>query len=78
MNHNPIHPTLGASNDSLDGAVWHKSSYSGTQGNCVEVTDNLDAVVAVRDSKNPDGPILLISFADWRSFVRLLKLDSVH
>jgi hypothetical protein len=33
--------------------VWRKSSYSGSNANCVEL-----AAGAVRDSKNPDGPVL--------------------
>ena len=37
---------------------WRKSTYSGANGgNCVEV-GNTANVVAVRDSKNPDGPRL--------------------
>lgn len=39
---------------------WRKSSYSGgTNGNCVELAN----AGAVRDSKNPGGPILEISVA---------------
>jgi len=34
---------------------WRKSSRSSTNTNCVEVANNLGAV---RDSKNPDGPVL--------------------
>ncbi len=55
--------------DSLDGAVWRKSSYSGTHGNCVEVARNLPGIVAVRDSKDPDGPTLIVSPAEWRAFI---------
>ena len=40
------------------------SSYSSANGQCVEVAKNLSGVMAVRDSKNPDGPRLLISIAD--------------
>jgi hypothetical protein len=37
-------------------ARWRKSSYSGGEGgNCVEVNDNF---TAIRDSKNPDGPVV--------------------
>jgi Domain of unknown function (DUF397) len=52
--------------------VWRKSSYSGTQSNCVEVAD-LDHVVAVRDSKDPAGPALTFSPAAWASFVTTMK-----
>lgn len=42
----------------LSTAKWRKSSYtSDTGGQCVELAD-LSAVVAVRDSKHPDGPVL--------------------
>ena len=67
--HPPIQPTTGETADTLDGAVWHKSSYSGTQGNCVEVARNLPGIVAVRDSKHPSGPVLITSPDEWRTFV---------
>ena len=54
----------------LTGAAWRKSSYSGNSGgNCVEVARNLPGVVAVRDSKDPDGPALVVTAAAWRSFL---------
>lgn len=59
--------------DSLAGGFWQKSSYSGTQGNCVEVARSLPGLVAVRDSKDPDGPRLVISAEEWRGFVRDLR-----
>jgi hypothetical protein len=69
----PIQPTRSTSADSLDGAVWRRSRYSGTQGNCVEVAANLPALVAVRDSKDPDGPRLVVSAEGWRGFIRTLR-----
>ena len=51
-------------------AVWHKSSYSGQDGNCVEVTRNLPGLVAVRDSKEPDGATLVVSREAWRAFIK--------
>jgi hypothetical protein len=59
--------------DALDGAVWHKSSHSGTQGNCVQVATNLPGIVAVRDSKDPDGGVLRVSRGSWRGFVKDLQ-----
>jgi hypothetical protein len=48
--------------DDLTSAVWRKSSYSGTNGgNCVDVAANLRGVVAVRDSKDPEGPALVLA-----------------
>lgn len=54
-------------------AAWHKSSRSGTNGgNCVEVAAPL-GVVAVRDSKNPDGPALTFAPTAWRAFIAGIK-----
>ncbi|SBT49391.1 DUF397 domain-containing protein [Micromonospora narathiwatensis] len=54
----------------LSGAQWRKSSRSSGQGgNCVEVADNLPGVVAVRDSKDPGGPVLVFGPGAWRAFV---------
>jgi len=59
----------------LSRAEWRKSSYSSQSGNCVEVAANMPGTVAVRDSKHPEGPRLLIPAAEWRAFVRGLKVD---
>lgn len=53
----------------LSRAVWQKSTRSGSNGGqCVEVAQNLPGMVAVRDSKNPDGHKLVVSPAHWRAF----------
>ena len=57
----------------LERAQWSKSSYSSANGACVEVAKNLPGIVAIRDSKDPDGPKLLISLTDWRTFVSGVK-----
>ncbi|WP_329014176.1 DUF397 domain-containing protein [Micromonospora rifamycinica] len=58
----------------LTGARWRTSTKSGNNGgDCVEVADNLAGVVAVRDSKDPTGPILAFDPETWRSFVGFTK-----
>ncbi|MFI9156731.1 DUF397 domain-containing protein [Kitasatospora aureofaciens] len=51
---------------------WHKSTYSGQGGNCVETQVRLMAT-AVRDSKDPEGPVLLFEAEAWSSFVAGVK-----
>jgi hypothetical protein len=53
----------------LSRAVWRKGSRSGGNGNCVEVAVNLTGAVAVRDSKNPLGPVLVLTPTAWRALV---------
>ena len=48
---------------------WRKSSYSGSDGNCVEIAWPIDRT-AVRDSKQPDGPTLSFPITTWQAFVK--------
>ncbi|QYX78463.1 DUF397 domain-containing protein [Streptomyces akebiae] len=48
---------------------FRKSSYSTSQGECVEVAPISTGGRAIRDSKNPHGPLLHISPAGWRAFL---------
>ena len=53
--------------------AWRKSTYSGDNGGaCVEV-GKLGPVVAVRDSKHPNGPQLAFPLANWQIFTNYLK-----
>lgn len=56
-------------NPDLAGATWRKASYSnGNGGNCVEVASLTGGHRAVRDSKNPAGPALTVTAAEWGAF----------
>ncbi len=49
---------------------WRRSSYSGDQGGqCLEVAETPHTTVAIRDSKNPAGPVLTLDPAVFTSFV---------
>jgi hypothetical protein len=54
--------------------VWRKASYSGSNGGgCVEVAQFPASAVAIRDSKDPDGPRLAVTPDEWRAFVTGVK-----
>lgn len=58
----------------LSRAVWYKSTFSnGSGGDCVEVAGNLPGIVAVRDSKDREGPKLAVSRRAWSAFVQAIK-----
>jgi hypothetical protein len=58
----------------LTGAEWRKSSRSGGNGGqCVEVAVNLPGVVAVRDSKDPDGPALVLTPEAFAAFTDAIR-----
>ena len=51
---------------------WRKSTYSRSNGNCVEVGTG-QALVGVRDSKDPDGPVIDVSPRAWIEFTEHVK-----
>ncbi|MEV7087560.1 DUF397 domain-containing protein [Streptomyces sp. NPDC093085] len=57
---------------SIAGLDWQKSSYSGSNSNCVE-TSPLEARTLVRDSKSPDGPALPFTNRAWTAFTTEVK-----
>jgi hypothetical protein len=57
----------------LRGAVWLKSDYSNPNGNCVEVAELPDGTIAVRNSRQPDGPALIYAPAEITAFIRAIK-----
>jgi Domain of unknown function (DUF397) len=62
------------------GSSWIKSSLSFANGNCVEVARLGDGQIGVRDSKDPDGPVLRFAASEWAAFsggVRDGEFDNV-
>nr|WP_245547028.1 DUF397 domain-containing protein [Nocardia brevicatena] len=59
-------------------ARWFKSSYSESNGQCVEVAHFADGMVGVRDSKNPTGPALIFTPAEWDAFLAVTTTKSHH
>ena len=56
--------------------TWRKSSYSGNSGgNCVEV-GAAAPLMAVRDSKDPDGPLLAFPAGTWTEFAERVKASA--
>ncbi|MET8425231.1 DUF397 domain-containing protein [Nocardia sp. NPDC004860] len=52
----------------LTGVRWFKSSHSSGGQECVEVAWLDAGAVGVRDSKNPSGPALIFTLAEWNAF----------
>jgi hypothetical protein len=53
--------------------AWRKSSYSSSNGGaCLELAD-LGATVGIRDSKDPDGPKLIVPRDTFRTMITTLK-----
>ncbi len=67
----------------LSRAVWRKSSHSTQNGSCVEVaavrisTQRALAAVAIRDSKDPVGPVLTFTSAHWHAFAARIKVGEL-
>jgi len=60
----------------IEVGIWRKASYSSSNGGaCVEIGTAARAV-AVRDSKEPDGPRLAFTPGSWQAFIRSIKQES--
>ncbi|NEA25819.1 DUF397 domain-containing protein [Actinomadura bangladeshensis] len=59
-------------------AEWRISSHSGSGNDtCVEVALNIPGVVGVRDSVDPEGPVLVVSRSAWRALTSRIKSDDL-
>ncbi|MGH3282543.1 MAG: DUF397 domain-containing protein [Trebonia sp.] len=52
--------------------AWRVATYTGGNGNCVEVGDGDDAIL-IRDTKDRDGGTLTFTAASWQSFTDALR-----
>jgi hypothetical protein len=52
---------------------WRKSSYSGSQGNCVEFAPLGEELVAVRNSRDPEGAVLFFDRDEMGAFLNAVK-----
>lgn len=53
----------------LQGVTWQKSGRSGPNGNCVECAALPDGSVAMRNSRDPEGPALIYTAAEIEAFL---------
>ncbi|WP_280238145.1 DUF397 domain-containing protein [Nocardia abscessus] len=53
----------------LSGARWFKSTRSSAGSDCVEIAHLHGGYVGVRDSKNPDGGVLVFTPSEWEGFL---------
>ena len=53
----------------MAGPFWIKSSLSFANGNCVEVSDQPDCTIGVRNSRDSEGPVLRFTPEEWQAFL---------
>jgi Domain of unknown function (DUF397) len=59
-------------------AEWRTSTFSGGNGSCVEVATNLPGIIAVRDSKDRQGPALVFTPDKWTAFLAGIRADEFN
>ena len=58
----------------LSQAIWRKAALSAHNGGCVEVASNLPDIVAVRDSRRPEGGAHVVGRATFAAFLADAKI----
>jgi Domain of unknown function (DUF397) len=53
----------------MTGSTWVKSSLSFANGNCVEVSDQPENTIGVRNSRDREGPVLRFTSDEWQAFI---------
>jgi hypothetical protein len=61
--------SAGHSTPDLSGAKWRSSTHSGGNNECVEIAVGIPALIPVRDSKRPAGPVIAFAPRTWRAFI---------
>lgn len=57
----------------VNAAVWRRASKcDNSSGNCLEIAD-LNGATAIRDSKDPDGAVLVYTAGEWAAFLDAAK-----
>ncbi|GAA1122140.1 DUF397 domain-containing protein [Nocardiopsis composta] len=56
---------------------WYVSTYTGGQGNCVQVADLPEGSRALRDSKHPHQGFFTLPAAEWSAFVRSSRQEQL-
>jgi hypothetical protein len=72
----PAQPRYVSSSEVLAEAQWRRSSYSTAANNCVETARLRSGQLAVRDSKDREGPALLFAPAAWVRFLGTVVTES--
>jgi hypothetical protein len=52
---------------------WFKSSYSGQNGDCVEIRLRTDDGIDLRDTKNRQGPVVIVGALGWSAFTAAVR-----
>lgn len=66
-------PRNGVPAGQLSDVTWHKSRLSNPSGNCVEIAKLPGGEVAMRNSRDPEGPALIYTAAEMEAFLRASK-----